>query len=103
MWNVDIETSLNADFCHVQRLVECIDVWHIDIKDMNPDIYISYTGNDNSKVISNLNFLIKKVSPEKLHIRVPEIPDFNMYIIISVKIRQNRLLNSTGIKSNENI
>lgn len=98
MWNVDIETSLNADFCHVQRLVECIDVWHIDIKDMNPDIYISYTGNDNSRVISNLNFLIKKVSPEKLHIRVPEIPDFNSESDIKKSVEALRKMGFTNIE-----
>lgn len=98
MWNVDIETSLNADFCHVQRLVDCIDVWHIDIKDMNPDIYISYTGNDNSRVISNLNFLIKKVSPEKLHIRVPEIPDFNSESDIKKSVEALRKMGFTNIE-----
>jgi len=98
MWNVDIETSLNVDFQNVQRLADCIDVWHIDIKDMNPNIYRSYTGKDNSIVIENLEYLIKKISPERLHIRVPEIPDFNSENDIQKSVETLRKMGFTNIE-----
>lgn len=75
--NIDVETSLNVPVWDVEKLIDCIDVWHIDIKDMNSSIYRQYTGVDNKKVIENLKFLIEKVSPENLHIRVPKIADYN--------------------------
>ena len=76
-WKKRIETSLNVPWENIKSLINLTDEWIIDIKDMNHEIYKEYTGQDNSRVISNLSNLIKSVSPEKLHIRVPIIPGFN--------------------------
>lgn len=76
-WKKGIETSLNVPWENIRPLIKLTDEWIIDIKDMNPLIYKEYTGQDNSLVISNLGNLIKSVSPEKIHIRVPKIPGFN--------------------------
>ena len=77
MWNIDIETSLNMDYSEIEKLVDIIDVWHIDIKDMDPTIYKNYTGFDNSLVMENLKKLVNAVPTEKLHIRVPRIKGYN--------------------------
>ena len=58
-------------------LLDDIDEWFIDIKDLQPKIYKKYTGKDNDIVISNLKKLIAIVPKEKLMIRVPRIANFN--------------------------
>lgn len=73
-----IETSLNVPWRYVEPLINDIDEWIIDIKDMNRFIYKKYTGNYNEKVMKNLFRMKKVVAPVKLHIRVPNIPGFNI-------------------------
>lgn len=76
-WAKRIETSLNVPWRCVETILEDIDEWIIDIKDMNSFIYEEYTGVNNEKVIENL-FRMKDVIPtERLHIRIPNIPEFN--------------------------
>ena len=54
-----------------------IDEYIVDIKDMNPEIYHSYTGGDLSLFKNNLIFLVDKIGSEKIVVRVPLIPEFN--------------------------
>lgn len=61
----------------VQRLLDVIDYYYIDIKDINNTIYESYTGKSNQQVIENLKFLAKQNLADKITIRVPLIPGFN--------------------------
>ncbi len=76
-WEKRIETSLNVPWELVKPLVEDIDEWIIDIKDINSDIYKKYTDVSNENVIQNL-IKLKEVEPVgRLHIRVPNIPHFN--------------------------
>ena len=49
----------------------------VNIKDMNPEIYRSYTGADNGKVISNLRRLAEAGLADRCVIRIPLIPEFN--------------------------
>ena len=76
-WQFRIETSLNASWEHVERLIPYIDQWIIDIKDLNPDIYKRYTGLDNSLVIENSIKLSKYVSKCNILFRIPKIPNYN--------------------------
>lgn len=76
-WKKRIETSLNVPWQCVEPILEDIDEWIIDIKDMDRDIYKEYTGADNEKVINNLCRLNDLVDSSKLHIRIPRIPSFN--------------------------
>ena len=72
-WKLNIETSLNAPEESVRMLLPHADEWIVDIKDMNPEIYRSYTDRDNARVLRNLELL----DPGRTHIRVPLIPGFN--------------------------
>lgn len=74
---VRIQTSLNADASSITRLSRYIGRWFVDIKDMNPDIYLKYTGRSNEKVIKNLEVLKNCVDTDKITIRLPLIPEFN--------------------------
>ncbi len=74
-WRITIETSLNVPKVLVEVLEGIVDHWIVDIKDMNPEIYKAYTGEDNAQVIENLQHLLRKKA--KMTVRVPLIPSFN--------------------------
>lgn len=74
-WKINIETSLNVQDTFVRVLENIVDYWIVDIKDMNPTIYKTYTGKDNEQVIKNLQHLIDRKAIIK--VRVPLIPMFN--------------------------
>lgn len=76
-WQFRIETSLNAKWEHVERLIPYIDQWIIDVKDVNSEIYKKYTGMDNALVIENCNKLAKYVSRDRITFRIPRIPNYN--------------------------
>lgn len=77
LWKKRVETSLYVNWDSIRLLLDDIDEWFIDIKDLQPKIYKKYTGKDNDIVISNLKKLIAIVPKEKLMIRVPRIANFN--------------------------
>lgn len=76
-WKINVETSLNVPKAYLQEVVDCVDSFIIDIKDMNPKIYSSYTGRDNAWVHENLHYLSSIGRAGSCTIRVPLIPDFN--------------------------
>ena len=76
-WTVAIETSLNVLPKYVEQLAKCIDLWIVDIKDMNEEIYRKYTGVSNRRVLSNLRYLAEHVPKERVLVRVPLIPWYN--------------------------
>ena len=76
-WKIHAETSLNVSQKQVETAASVVDSFIIDIKDMNPDIYHSYTGAYNDIVISNLELLIRLVGSDRLKVRVPLIPEYN--------------------------
>lgn len=76
-WRIYAETSLHVSRALVQTAAETADGFIIDIKDMNPEIYRSYTGGDANLVRENLSYLLDKVGTEHLLVRVPQIPEFN--------------------------
>lgn len=58
-------------------LVNDIDYWIVDIKDVDKDIYQAYTGKKNSNVLVNLTKLIGVVGPDKVCVRIPLIKGYN--------------------------
>lgn len=76
-WRITIETSLNVDRKHLEVVAPYIDHYFIDVKDMNPQIYRSYTSVDNRQVIDNLRWLAAHEDTQKITIRLPLIPDYN--------------------------
>ena len=77
LWRLCAETSLAVDKGLVAQAAETIDEFIVDCKDMNPEIYHSYTGGDLSLFKNNLIFLVDKIGSEKIVVRVPLIPEFN--------------------------
>lgn len=76
-WAKRIETSLNVPWNYIKPVLYDMDEWIIDIKDINNDIYKSYAEADNKNMIENLLKLRNKVSKDRIHIRIPKIPDYN--------------------------
>ena len=74
-WKITVETSLNVNHEEVMKLIQYVDYWIVDIKDMNPDIYFAYTGKTNANVLENLKILKENHVP--LRLRLPLIPEYN--------------------------
>ena len=76
-WNITIETSLNVDRSHLERLLPYIDNYIIDIKDINPEIYLNYTTKSNRRMLGNLKWLSENVSTRNVIVRLPLIKGYN--------------------------
>lgn len=76
-WNVTVETSLNVPKINIEMLLPYINEYIVDIKDMNSDIYKSYTGKSNRRVKENLKWLIGKGMSDRIVCRIPLIPYYN--------------------------
>lgn len=76
-WAKRIETSLNVPWKNIETILDDIDEWIIDIKDINNCIYEEYTGRNNKRLIQNLLKLKTLIPTDRLRIRVPKIPGYN--------------------------
>lgn len=76
-WHTTIETSLNVPIEKWGCLIDYVDEYIVDVKDMNPTIYRSYTGCDNEVVISNLKELQRQSLSGKVLLRLPLIHGYN--------------------------
>ena len=95
-WKVNIETSLNIDRKHLERVLPHINQFFIDIKDTNPTIYKEYTTRDNTQVLNNLRWLLQHEGmAEKIIVRLPHIPNHNTQADID---RSRTLLEEMGVK-----
>lgn len=96
--NVAVETCLNTPFESVSELLFLVDYWIIDAKDMNDDIYRSYTGFSNFSMKRNLKHLLSHVPAEKILCRVPLIPGFNTQEDVEKSVQE---LNEMGVTNIE--
>lgn len=76
-WRLNLETSLNVPSASIEALLPVVNTLIIDIKDMNPDIYRSYTGQSNDRVIDNLRLIADAGRQGDCFIRLPLIPNHN--------------------------
>lgn len=94
-WKVTLETSLNVPRHHLERLLPHIDQYFIDIKDCDPEVYRTYTGCDNARVMSNLRWLLgHEGSAERIVVRLPLIASYNTPDHVS---RSRALLAQMGV------
>ena len=77
-WKLTIETSLNVPLENVKAIASLVQMWYVDIKDMNPDIYKAYGCKENKQVIGNLQWLAANGYADKVIIRLPLIPEYNI-------------------------
>ena len=97
-WNIFIETSLNVPLSSIENIASKVDLFIVDCKDMNNDIYIKYTGKDNSLVINNLKWFVSNGMSEKIKVRVPLIKGINTPYDQKESIRK---LHSIGVSNIE--
>ena len=76
-WHLCAETSLSLPWENVAQAAGCIDHFYVDCKDTDPDIYRRYTGQDNGRMLENLEKLLGLIGPERITVRIPQIPEFN--------------------------
>lgn len=76
-WQLNLETSLNVPSANIEALLPVVNTLIIDIKDMNPDIYRSYTGLSNDLVLDNLRLIADAGRQSDCIVRIPLIPDYN--------------------------
>lgn len=76
-WKLNAETSLNVPEDNVKALMQVLDHWFIDIKDMDGDVYRSYTARDNARVRGNLRLLADAGLAARCTLRIPLIPGYN--------------------------
>lgn len=93
-WHLCAETSLNVPRETVLTAAECMDMFYVDCKDTNPEIYKAYTGIQNAQMLENLRTLISLAGTERVVVRVPLIPGYNTE---SDRERSRSLLESMGV------
>ena len=76
-WHLSAETSLAVAPRAVEQAASVIDEFIVDCKDTDPEIYRRYTGRENRQMLANLERLIARISPDRVVVRVPLIPDYN--------------------------
>ncbi|MDE6516902.1 MAG: radical SAM protein [Acetatifactor sp.] len=77
-WHLTVETSLHVSPRSLEKVLDVVDEFIVDIKDMDETIYESYTGQPQAPLEENLRCLAASVSPERVQIRIPRIPSYNM-------------------------
>lgn len=76
-WKITAETSLFVPRSYVAEVTDAVDLFVVDCKDMNGKIYRKYTGEGVLVMADNLRFLLERVGPERVIVRVPLIPEYN--------------------------
>ena len=76
-WHFTAETCLSVEGDNVRRAIAVFNEFFVDIKETDPEIYLSYTGKSNSIALNNLQHLISEAGAERVTVRLPLIPDFN--------------------------
>ena len=103
MWSVNLETSLNVPLEKMLAVVNDIDFWYVDIKDMNPEIYLRYTGKPITRVLANLAELIRLVPADKICVRVPLIKGYNSSVDVERSVNALSEMGFTNIERFEYI
>ena len=76
-WRINVETSLAVPQALVALAADAADLFLVDCKDMDGEIYRRYTGGDVSLMTENLRVLLERRGPEAVIVRVPRIPEYN--------------------------
>ena len=76
-WQLNLETSLNVPSVNIETLLPVVNTMIIDIKDINPDVYRSYTGQSNDLVLDNLRLIANAGRQSDCIVRIPLIPGYN--------------------------
>lgn len=84
---INVETSLNTDNEFMGDVLNRVNALFIDIKSMNNKIYEEYTGNNNSKTLKWLKYIVDNNLQHKCAIRIPNIPNYTTKYDIEYSIK----------------
>lgn len=93
-WLICAETSLAVAPELVRKAADAVDLFIVDCKDMDEDVYRRYTGGDGALMKANLRLLLDAVGPERVLVRVPLIPQYNT---ASDQVRSAEALKGMGV------
>ena len=96
-WSMWIETSLNVDSVAVIQAAKLFDHFIVDIKTLDPEAYHRYTTGNGKVAYDNLKLLITLAGPDRITVRVPEIPGFVDKEMQSKSVSQLQELGITDI------
>ncbi len=76
-WKFTLETSLSTKQDYLKDIIDYIDFFIVDTKDMDKTRYELYTKGDYDLFIDNLKYLLATAGSQKIRVRVPKIPKLN--------------------------
>lgn len=76
-WSYACETSLNIPVSNLEKIIDLVDEFIVDIKSLSPAVYKEYTERSNNQLLSNLRWIADKCLQNKFFIRIPHIPNHN--------------------------
>ena len=94
-WKITVETSLFIPRNYLAQVIDAADLFVVDCKDMNENIYRKYTGEDSAVMEENLRYLLERKDPDSILVRVPLIPGFNT---VQDQKRSEKKLREMGVK-----
>ena len=86
-WKLNIETSLYVPWKKIEPIIDVVDKWYVDVKDLSDTIYRDYTGKSVTLLRKNLDRLYDAVDHDKIVLRVPDIPNYNTEMNIENTLR----------------
>ena len=97
-WSLVAETSLQVPPETLQEVNDVLDGYIIDIKDMNPETYLAYTGKSIGLMLKNLEWILQHNEPERIKVRVPHIPDYNSEEDVAKSVEKLRTMGVVDIE-----
>ncbi len=74
-WRFSIETSLAVEEQNLSVVLPFIDLFIVDVKDMDDETYLAYTGRSSDMMKQNLKILA--AYPDRVQVKIPLIEGFN--------------------------
>lgn len=99
-WKITVETALACHPHNIELLAPIVDLWIVDIKDMNPRTREKYTGRMGDSA-HQLCYLKQYGIVDNVTIRVPHIPGFNTDEDVKRSIEQVKILGFKDIQEFE--
>lgn len=81
-----VDTCFAVDWEKIEELLEWVDLFYIDLKQLDNKLHIRFTGKSNKSILRNLERMSKKNFLNKVVIRIPFIPGVNSDEITHKKI-----------------
>ena len=60
---------------NIEEIVDIVDMYYVDLKSSDAQIYEEYTGGKLQRVLDNLKYLLDKVGTKRVVVRIPTIPE----------------------------